>query len=188
MKKINTKKLVVGAILAALVVVLQLVAGYIKIGPASITLTLTPIIVGGALYGKRMGAFLGFVFAVAVLIEPGTAVFYGINWWATIIIVLAKGIISAWVAAAVYEVIAKKNGLLAVITSGVVLPLINSGIFVLGSYFFFVPVFCPAGDKSGLALLGLIALGIAVNFAVELGVNLVLSTAITRIIKVIKKN
>lgn len=187
MKKVNTQKLVTGAILAALVIVLQLVAGYFKVGPASITLTLTPIIVGGALYGKRMGAFLGLVFGIAVLIEPGTAVFYTVNWWATIIIVLAKGIISAFVAAAVYELIAKKNSLLAVITSGIVLPLINSSIFVLGSYFFFVPVFCPNGDKSGFALLSLIIVGIAINFIVELGVNLVLSTAITRIVKVLKK-
>lgn len=187
MNKSNTKQLVVGAILAALVIVLQLVAGYIKVGPASITLTLTPIIVGGALYGKRMGAFLGLVFAIAVLIEPGTAVFYTVNWWATIIIVLSKGVLSAWAAAAVYQIISKKSSLLGVISSGIVLPLINSGIFVLGSYFFFVPVFCPNGDKSGFALMAAIIISIAINFIVELGVNLVLSTAITRIIKVVKK-
>ena len=92
MKKTNTQKLVVGAILSALILVLQLVAGYIRIGPASITLTLAPIIVGGALYGKRMGAFLGLVFAIAVLVEPGTAGFYAVNWWATIIIVPLKAL------------------------------------------------------------------------------------------------
>lgn len=188
MKKAQTQKLVAGAILAALVIVLQLVAGYIKVGPASITLTLAPIIIGGAIYGKRMGAFLGLVFAIAVLVEPGTAVFYACNWWATIVIVLAKSIISAFVAAWVYEIISKKNGLLAVIASGIVLPLLNTGIFVVGSYFFFVPVFNPRGDLSGWPLLSAIALGIAINFAVELGVNLVLSTGITTVIKAVKKS
>lgn len=188
MKKSNTQKLVAGAILAALVMVLQLVAGYIRLGPASITLTLAPIIIGGALYGRKMGAFLGLVFAIAVLVEPGTAVFYACNWWATVIIVLAKSVISAYVAAWVYEAVSRKNGLLAVILSGILLPLLNTGIFVVGSYFFFVPVFVPDGSLSGLPLLAAIALGIAINFAVELGVNLVLSTGITTVIKAVKKS
>lgn len=187
MKKTNTQKLVVGAILSALVLVLQLVAGYIKIGPASITLTLAPIIVGGALYGKRMGAFLGLVFAIAVLVEPGTAGFYAVNWWATIIIVTLKSVVSAYLAAVVYEAVEKKNKLLAVILSGITLPVLNTGIFVLGSYFFFVPVFNPAGDLAGFPLLAAIVLGIIVNFAVELGVNLVLAAGITTVIKAIKK-
>lgn len=188
MKKSNTQKLVIGAILAALVILLQLVAGYIKVGPASITLTLAPIIIGGALYGKRMGAFLGLVFAISVLIEPGTAIFYGVNWWATIIIVVAKSVISGYLAALVYELVSKKNGLLAVILSGIVLPMVNTGIFVIGAYFFFVPIFVPDGSLSGLPLLSAIALGIAVNFAVELGVNLVLSTGITTVIKAVNKS
>ncbi len=187
MKNNKTQRLVVGAILAAAVIVLQLVAGYIKLGPASITLTLAPIIVGGALYGKKMGAFLGFIFAFAVLIEPGTGAFYALNWWATIIIVLSKGIISAFVASWVYEVVSKKNGLVAVILSGIVLPVLNTGIFVVGSYFFFGPVFNPSGDLSGFSLLSVIAVGIALNFIVELGVNLLLATGITTVIKAVKK-
>lgn len=187
MKNSKVRRLAVGAVLAAIIVVLQLVAGYIKIGPASITLALAPIIVGGALYGRSMGAFLGCAFSVAVLIEPGTAAFYGVNWWATVIIVLLKGILGGYLAALVYELLAPKSRLLAVITSGIVLPLVNTGIFIIGSYFFFVPLFVPDGSLSGLPLLWAIALGSAVNFAIELGVNLLLSTGITTVIKAVKK-
>ena len=47
------------AVLAALVVVLQLLSSVIKIGTVSITLTLIPIVVGAAFYGPGAGAILG---------------------------------------------------------------------------------------------------------------------------------
>ena len=176
MKKSQTHKLVVGAILSALIIVLQILSDYIKFGPASITLALAPIIIGGALYGKKMGAFLGLIFAIAVLVAPSTAAFYAVNWWATIIIVLTKSILSSFFAAWVYELVSKKNILVAVVAAGIVLPVINTGVFIVGAYFFFAPMF--------EALMAFIA----ANFGIELGVNLVLSTGITTVIKAVKKS
>ncbi len=186
-KSSQTEKLVVGALLSALVVVLQLVAGYIKVGPAPITLTLAPIIIGGAVYGVGMGALLGLVFAIAVLIEPGTAVFYSINVYATVGIVILKGVLGGLAAAASYKLLSKKSELLGVISAGIVLPIVNTGIFVLGSSRFFVPAFPAAAGKQGFAIFAAIFVGIAINFAVELGVNLILSTGITTAIKAIRR-
>lgn len=189
MKNEKTKRLVVAAVLSALIIVLQLVAGNIKLGPASITLVMAPVIVGSALYGRRMGAFLGFVFAFAVLIDPATSAFFAVNWWATVIIVLAKGILSAWLAACVYKLIAKKSQLLGVIGAGIVMPVVNTSIFVLGAAFFFLPVYAGLipDSASGLtAIIPIISLTL-VNFIVELAVNMVLSTGITTVVKATKK-
>ena len=57
------------AVLAALVVVLQLLSSVIKIGTVSITLTLIPIVVGAAFYGPGAGAILGTVFGLVVYIN-----------------------------------------------------------------------------------------------------------------------
>ena len=66
-QKIN--RMVGIAVLAALVVVLQLLSSVIKIGTVSITLTLIPIVVGAAFYGPGAGAILGTVFGLVVYIN-----------------------------------------------------------------------------------------------------------------------
>ena len=65
---IPTKKIVYFAILLALVVVLQFVGSYIKIGPVSISLVLVPIVLGGLLLGCAAGAALGFSFGMITFI------------------------------------------------------------------------------------------------------------------------
>lgn len=49
----KTKRLVGLSIFTALVVVLQLVATFVKIGAFPVTLTLVPIVVGAAIYGTK---------------------------------------------------------------------------------------------------------------------------------------
>ena len=61
------QSLVITALLAALVIVLQIVGG-IPAGPFNITLTLVPIVVGAILLGWQYGLFLGVVFGVVVSI------------------------------------------------------------------------------------------------------------------------
>ena len=80
--------------------------------------------------------------------------------------------------------IAKKNPLGAVFAAGVVCPVINTGLFILGMLAFFTDtLYNWAGGKPILTyiLFGLVGL----NFLVELGVNLLLATGITQIIKVV---
>ena len=64
----KTRKMAMYAMLAAVVVVLQIICTYIKFGPFSITLALTPIIIGAAIYGWKCGAFLGFLFSAVVYV------------------------------------------------------------------------------------------------------------------------
>ena len=64
----KTRRLTGLALMTAIIVVLQVVASFVKFGPFSITLALAPIIIGAALYGAGAGAWLGAVFGVVVLI------------------------------------------------------------------------------------------------------------------------
>ena len=186
--KNNTKKLVTAALLSALIIILQLIAGNIRIGPASITLALAPILVGIGLYGIGMGAFLGFVFSVAVLIDPATQVFFAANALMTVVIVIAKGTVSGYLAACAYKALAKKSELAGVIAAGIVMPIINTWIFVLGASFFFLEVFGidPATTSGFAAVIPIVSM-IIVNFVVELAVNLLLSTSLVTAIKATRK-
>lgn len=184
MKK-NTQKIVGTGILTAIVVVLQLVASTIRLGPFSITLCLAPIVVGAALYGALSGGWLGLSFGVAVLISGDAAAFLAINPLGTVVVVLAKGLLAGLVAGLFYALIQKKSKLAGVIVAGVVCPFVNTGIFLAGCYIFFqdwlVAVFGTTGFATVVAGL------VTVNFAIELGINLALATVIERIIRIGEK-
>lgn len=57
------------AVLLALVIVLQIFGGYIKIGPVNFTLTLVPIVLGAVMLGPLAGLILGFAFGLVTLIN-----------------------------------------------------------------------------------------------------------------------
>ena len=68
-RSVHTEKLVLLALLSAMVAILAYYGGFIKIGGvASISLTLIPVVVGATLCGSWAGAWLGLVFSVMVFI------------------------------------------------------------------------------------------------------------------------
>lgn len=103
-KKADTKKLVLAALLTAMVIILQLVGSSIKFGMFSISLVLIPIVVGAATCGCAIGAWLGFTFGVTVLLSGDAAPFMAVSIPGTIITVIAKGVACGYLAALVYKV------------------------------------------------------------------------------------
>ena len=70
--------------------------------------------------------------------------------------------------------------------SGIVCPVVNTGLFIVGMLVFFFDTL--SGWAGGQNLLLYIIVGLTgVNFLVELAVNIVLSSGITRIIRAGKK-
>ncbi len=186
--KISTSQIVGIGVLTAIVVVLQFVSMMMRFGAFSITLTLIPIVVGAALYGKWAGAWLGFAFGVAVLLTGDANAFMAINAPGTIITVLGKGALSGLCAGLVYYAISKKNQIAAVIAAAAAAPIVNTGVFALGCMAFFlnteeVKAWANGTDMMTYLFVGLIGL----NFFIELGINLVLNPAIVSIIKIGKK-
>lgn len=180
-KKENVQRIVGLGLLTAIVIVLQALALNIRFGVFSITLTLVPIIVGAALYGFTAGAWLGGVFGVVVLLTDAGA-FLAINIPGTIATCILKGVLAGLCAGLVYLALRRKSELGAVIAAGIVAPVVNTGIFLLGCRLFFydtVKAWTGASNIVGVAV-GLIG----VNFFVELIINLVLSTAIVQIVKI----
>ncbi|MCM1298107.1 MAG: ECF transporter S component [Firmicutes bacterium] len=184
-KKFNIKTLTGIGLLTAIVIVLQFVCLALRpTGFFNITLCLVPIVVGAALYGVKAGAWLGFVFGVIVTITDSAA-FMVINAPATIGVCILKGTLAGLAAGAVFKLLEKKNLFAAVITAGIVCPVVNTGTFALGCLAFFMPTIAEWGLLAGVenATYYLFAGVISVNFFIELAVNLLLSSVIVTIIK-----
>ena len=87
----KTKKIVGIGLFTAIVLVLQFLGGSIRFGMFSISLVLVPIVVGAAIYGWQAGAWLGFIFGVAVLLSGDAAAFLAVDAGGTVLTVLVKG-------------------------------------------------------------------------------------------------
>ena len=184
----KTKKLVGTGILTAIVIVLQYMVQAIKFGPFSITLVLIPIIVGAALYGIKSGAWLGFVFGVVVLLTDAGA-FLAVDVPGTIITCIGKGVLAGLVAGLVYKALENKNRWVAVFSSAIVCPLVNTGVFLLGCLLFFYDTIATWAQGAGFESVGtyLIFGMVGLNFLVEAGINIILASAIVRILNAIVK-
>lgn len=185
-RKMSTEILVLGAMLTALVVVLQLMGGFIRFGLFQISLVLIPIVIGAATCGVKVGAWLGLVFGVVVLANGDAAPFLAVDIFGTIVTVLAKGLLCGLVAALVFKALEKKNRYLAVIVAAVICPVVNTGVFLLGCLLFFMDTIASWGTSMGYEsvvrymLLGLVG----GNFLFELATNIVLSPIVVRLLDI----
>lgn len=187
---IKTKNMVGLALFTAIVVVLQLLAfGLRALGLFSISLVLVPIVVGSAVYGWKGGAWLGFVFGMAVLLSGDANAFLVIDSLGTIVTVLVKGTACGLVAGLMYKLLQKHGTLLAVIAAAVVCPVVNTGVFLLGCRLFFMDTITQWASRYGFADVGTYMIfGLTgVNFLIELVVDLVLSPVAVRLIRIGKK-
>lgn len=185
-KNVELEKLTLGAMLTALVVVLQLVGSFIHLGPFSISLVLLPIVIGAATCGPYIGAWLGLVFGATVLISGDATLFLQFNAPATILVVLAKGIACGLLAGLTYRALERFNKWLAVFVAAVVCPLVNTGVFLLGCALFFMELieqWAAGGNVIAYMFLGLVG----ANFLFELLFNLVLAPVVIRLINIRKK-
>ncbi len=183
----NKVKQMVGiGVFCAIVIVLQYIFGGITIGGTSINPVLVPVVVGAAIYGWQAGAILGLVSGVAILLISPPSFFYGINFVGTIVTVLAKGAVSGLVAGLAYKLISRKNKFVAVLTAAILCPLVNTGLFLAGCYIFFYEGLF-AGAAGGNFFIYLVTTMVGVNIFVELGINMVMAPAITRLIKIGQK-
>ena len=187
-KKEQIRTLVLSAVFAAIVFVLQLLGAFIRFGPFAISLVLVPIVIGTALCGVKTGAFLGLVFSVAVLISGDATAFMQISVFGTVVTVLLKGMLAGLAAGLVYKALEKFNRYFAVIAAAIVCPLVNTGVFVLGCFTFFYKAlgeWAPSGQGT-VAYIFLVLVG--GNFLFEILSNLILSPVILRVLNIEKKN
>ena len=189
-KVTDTKRLALLSILTALTAVLSYMGGFIKVGGlASISLTLIPVVIGGALCGKSAGAWLGGVSGVIFFLTPDSAFWLGLSAAGTVITVMLKAIAAGWCAGLVYELLEKKNRYTAVFTAAIVCPVVNTGIFLVGCLVFFLDTVKELAGAQGMTVGAFLIIGfVGLNFVFELLVNIILSPVILRLINIKKKN
>lgn len=184
----KTKRLVLAAILTAIVVVLQVIAILTRalLPVFAINLVLIPIVIGAAIGGVGVGAWLGFVSGLAVLISGDAAAFLGINLAGTIITVLLKGTLSGIAAACVYKLVEKKNQTLAVFLAALACPITNTGVFIIGCFTFFIDTIKEWGYGLGYEnALAYVLLGmVGINFIIELLINIILSPTVVKLLRI----
>lgn len=185
----KTKTMVGIGLFTAIVVVLQFLGGSIRFGVFSISLVLVPIVVGAAVYGWKAGAWLGFMFGVAVLLSGDAAAFMVVHPLGTVLTVLAKGTCCGLVAGLAYKLLQKMNQFAAVLCAALACPVVNTGVFLAGCWLFFLETVTEWGSALGYEnVAAYMFLGLAGgNFLVEVAVNLLLAPVIVRLIKLGKK-
>lgn len=185
-QKFNTRTLAIGAVLTAIVIVLQYLGSFIHLGPFSVSLVLLPIVIGAALCGTAVATWLGFVFGLVVLISGDAAAFLAVNVFGTILTVLVKGAAAGFVAGVIYNLLKKVNQYVAVVVAAIACPVVNTGIFLIATRVFFwetIKEWAAGMDTVKFLFVGLVGL----NFLVELAINVVLSPTVVKIINIIKK-
>lgn len=195
--RLKILNMVILAMMLALVIVLQSIAGFIKIGPFSPSLVLIPIVVAAILVGPRGGAIIGGAFGVVVIIQcitgidAGGFILWGINPFLTALICIVKGIFAGFVPGVIYKAIAGKEPsdtrvLISSIIASVSAPIVNTGLFIIGlSAFFTDTLYAWSGDTN--VLLYIFTGLIGINFLIEFAINIVVSPAISTVVKVATK-
>ena len=170
------------AILMAVEIVLQFLGNAIAFGPVSINLSLVPIALGAMIFGPWVGLFLGIMNAIFVLMAPSTMLFYNISVGGTLLTVLIKSTTAGFVGGLLYMLINRKNNLVATIVTSLSIPLINTGLFVVGCLIFFRE-FLEANSGTFANVYEFLFIGmIGWNFIFEVITSLVLIYPIYRII------
>jgi uncharacterized membrane protein len=184
--RMSTETLTFGAVLTAMVVILQFLALGIKAVlpflPFTVSLVLIPIVIGAAKCGPYMGAWLGFVFGVIVLLSGDASAFLVINPFGTILTVLVKGTACGLVSGFVYRLVEKKQKKVAVYAAAAVCPLVNTGLFFVGCLLFFMDTVSEWAAAFGFNNVAVyMFLGLAgFNFLFEFCINIALSPVIVR--------
>lgn len=187
------RKLVVMAMLTALVIVLQLIS-IIPTPIVGVTFALTPIVIGAILYGEWAGALLGAVMGIEVFImvvtgqagSLSTAMFQ-LNPVVTFLVCVLKTAIAGFLSGWLYSLLEKTGKkTLAAIVSALVCPVVNTGLFLsaLLTVFYGVADEFAEGSMVHFVFIGILG----VNFILEFVINSVASPAIARIVQVVRKN
>ncbi len=179
------------AILLALVIVLQALGGSFSIGVVTLNFTLIPIVLGAIVLGAGAGAFLGFASGVVVLVQVviAPAGFYYIIWThspiITTLICLVKTTVAGFVAGMLFRLLEKKNRYVATFVAAAVVPVINTGLFVLGCMAMWDTIAIAAEGENVVKFIfvGLVTF----NFFAELAVNLLVAPALHTVYGVVEK-
>ena len=177
------RKITIIGLFTALAVVLSLIK--IPIMGVSITLVLPVVIIGAALCGSWVGAWLTVIPNIIALGEAG--IFLTESPFGCVLTLLLKGILAGLAAGYIYKLLSKKHPIGAVTCAAIVTPTVNTAVFVLGVYVFIWNQMLEVAAEKGISI-GLLLFGLAIfNYIIELVLNIILCPTIMRIINIVSK-
>ncbi len=192
--RVRILHLVQMAILIALIIVMQSFGATIKVGPTSFSLVLIPIALGGMLVGKGGGALLGLVFGIMTLMagitgqDAFTQILFQDHPILTSLICLGKGTAAGFGAGLIYELVSKKNAIVAGFLAAASAPILNTGLFILGALLV-SDTLSANFVAEGSTVIYFLVIGCAgINFIVEFLVNLVVSPGLNMVVNVVTHN
>lgn len=191
--KQKTKNTAVVGMFVAIIIVLQLLSYFIKIGTFNLSLVLVPIILVACMFGKKLGALMGAIFGVVVVIccmvglDAGGFILFSANPILCSLICIIKGAAAGFFAGLINQPFKnKENDFIGVVLAGVVAPLANTGLFLVGLAVCFKDILYSWAGGTNIAYYMIFGL-CGINFIIELVLNLVMSTAVSRVIKAVKR-
>lgn len=199
-KFFTSKNVAFLGIFVALVIVLQLFASAIPMFGVTLNFSLIPIALAGIILGALGGAIVGFACGFVVFItmavmggEPSTAYLFQASPVILTLMCIGKTTLAGFVSGLLFKAIDKngkpKTRVISVLVSSFIIPIVNTGVYMLG-------MVLMKGDVA--QFLGLTSSSAGIVFAVVFGLiwlNFVLEVAVTgiftplvyRVIKIIKK-
>ena len=196
-KFFSARNVAILGILIALVIVLQLFASAIPMFGITLNFSLIPIAIAGILLGAMGGAIVGFSCGFVVFIsmavlggEVFTATLFQAHPVMLTLICIGKTTVAGLVSGLIFKLVSKKSVFVAVCVSAVVLPIVNTGIYMLGIVLMkdTTATFLGLGASSAGVVFTTVFAIIWLNFVLEMAVNLIFIPMIHRVIKAIKKS
>lgn len=193
-KFLTSKNIATLAVLSALIVIIQLISGFIKIGAVNLSFVLIPIVMGAIIIGPLGGIVLGIVFGLVCFImgllgmDPLTYLLISQHPVLTFLTCVVKGAMAGLVSALIYKLLNKKNEYLSVILAALAAPVVNTGLFIIGALIMSdtITVFMAANKISVDIIYFLVIMCAGINFLVEFVLNGILAPSLYRVVKYVK--
>lgn len=187
----QTLKMVQIALMAAIVVVIQLFFASVKIGPVTISFSLVPLVLSGVIIGPVGGLIVGAISGIVTFIQVLTSAdpFYVFlmanNPVATAAICILKTTIAGWLSGLVYHAMKKITHKPAVSTilPAIICPTVNTGLFCLGMLVFFTNAFQADANYAAVSenIIYFVFIGLAgINFIFEVISTVVITPIVSK--------
>ena len=182
------------ALLTAVIMALHFSGVAIPAFGTKISLVLIPIALGAMLLGPAAGAILGFIYGMTVFVtlgvmhmDPFTGFLFDNTPVMAALICTVKTTAAGLVAGWVYRALSKKSVWLAVFVAAALVPTVNTGVFVLGCFLIYSTIseFAAGAGYSAVYFILIVCAGI--NYLLELGINLIFSPALERLVRLLSK-
>jgi len=182
------------AILSALIVVIQLLSGIIRIGSVNLSFVLVPIVIGAIAIGPLGGAILGFIFGLVCFFMGLGGMDFFTNFLIshhpimTFLTCVVKGSAAGFCSGLIFKLLLKKNDFVGVVLASICAPIINTGLFIVGALIMSdaITAYMSEVNLSVDIMYFLVILCAGINFIVEFIINAVLSPSLYRISKYVR--